>query len=325
MISFETILLAILPIYLLVALGCVLRWRKVLTAEMEKGMMQFVVHCLFPCLIIDKMIGSEVLRTPSTVGWGISLGFIGILCGILIAYGIGTLLGLDHGSGRRTFALSSGIQNYGYVAVPLLAALFATDGRDDVLGMLFVHSVGVEIAIWSIGLITLSGTMKGALKNLCNGPIIAVFVGLILVYTNGWLQLDLEKGALVGKVIRQVMTWLGACAFPVALVLIGATMFDLLGKERLSLKVSLGAVLVRTILMPIALLCAGKWLPIVTELQQVLLVQAAMPAAVTPILLARMYGGRPQIAMQVFLVTAFVGLFSMPLIVAWGLKFIGLN
>jgi predicted permease len=58
-------------------------------------------------------------------------------------------------------------------------------------------------------------------------------------------------------------------------------------------------------------------------LRQVLLVQAAMPAAVTPILIARMYGGRPQIAMQVFLVTAVVGLFSMPLIVAWGMKWLG--
>lgn len=323
MISFETVLQAVLPIYLLVALGCFLRWRKVLTEEMEKGMMRFVVHCLFPCLIIDKTIGSEVLRDPSVVGWGIAVGFGGIIVGTMVAYLVARLLGLEVGAGRRTFAVAGGIQNYGYVAIPLLAVLFMQDGRDDVLGMLFVHNVGVEIAFWTVGLMVLSGTIKGAQKYLLNGPIVAVAVGLALIYSGGWKLFDAEQGPMLGVVVRQVMAWLGACAFPVALVLIGATMFNLIGKERPSLKIGVGALLVRTVLMPAILLSAAKWLPLVVELRQVLLVQAAMPAAVTPILIARMYGGRPQIAMQVFLVTAIVGLFSMPLIVAWGMKWLG--
>ena len=288
--------------------------------------MNFIVHCLFPCLIIDKTIGSEVLRQPAVVGWGIGVGFGGVVCGMAVAALVARLLGLGVGSGRRTFSLAAGVQNYGYIAIPVLAVLFMQDGRDDeVLGMLFVHSLGVEVAFWGIGLMVLAGSLKGSLKYLLNGPIVAVAVGLCLAYSGAWRWLDPDSGPLLGQVLRQGMSWLGACAFPIALVLIGATTFDLLGKERPSFKIGAGAFLVRTVIMPVVLLCAARWLPIVVELRQVLLVQAAMPAAVSPILVARLYGGKPEVAVQVFLVTAIVGLFSMPLIVAWGLSFLGLQ
>ena len=59
----------------------------------------------------------------------------------------------------------------------------------------------------------------------------------------------------------------------------------------------------RLVLSPLVILSAAKFLPIAVELKQVLIVQAAMPAAMTPILLARLYGGRAGIAVQVVVAT----------------------
>ena len=56
-------------------------------------------------------------------------------------------------------------------------------------------------------------------------------------------------------------------------------MFDFVLKERPSLKIGAGALLVRVVLMPAVILCVARYLPLVTELKQVLVVQAAMPAA----------------------------------------------
>lgn len=322
MISFETILQAVLPVYLVVVLGCVLSWRRVVTVEMERGMMKLVVHFLLPCFIVDKMLASEVLRDPSSVVWGVGVGFFGVLLGMLVANFVGRLLQFGVGEGLRSFSLAAGVQNYGYVAIPVLAALFLEKSGENVLGMLFVHGVGVELAMWGVGLMVMSGSLKGAAKNLCNGPIIAVCLGLLLIYSKGDHLLDAEQSDLLGRVVRLVMSWLGGCAVPLALVLTGATIFDLFGKERPKVKVATGAILVRAVLMPIVFLCAARWLPMPLELGQVVLVQAAMPAAVSPILMTRLYGGQPQVAMQVFLATALVGLFSMPLIVKWGLKFL---
>ena len=74
--------------------------------------------------------------------------------------------------------------------------------------------------------------------------------------------------------------------------------------------------------MAFLILSVAKFLPLITELKQVLVVQAGMPAAITPIILARIYGGKPQVVMQVVMATSLVSLFTMPLVVAWGAAWI---
>jgi predicted permease len=72
------------------------------------------------------------------------------------------------------------------------------------------------------------------------------------------------------------------------------------------------------------ILGAAKFLPIATELKQVLLVQAAMPAAMTPVLFARLYGGRPAVAVQIVVATTLLSLLTLPWVIAWGKAWLGL-
>jgi len=320
-ISLTTILQAVLPIYLLVLLGVALRRAGVLTPETDTGLFKMVIHCFYPCLILDKTLSNELVRQPGVVLSGIGVGFGIVVTGFLVAGLVGRGMGLQKGNGRRTFGLAAGIQNYGYTAIPLLTVLFVGERT---LGILFVHSLGVELALWGVGLMILAGGLKGSLKPLINGPIMAVVFGLGLVYSGAWrfFEPGAEGGPLVGQIIRQGMSWCGAAAVPLGLILIGAVMFDFVLKERPSLKIGSGALLVRVVLMPVVILCVARYLPLVTELKQVLVVQAAMPSAVTPVILARQYGGSPGVAVQVVIVTSIAALVTMPLIVSLGLKFV---
>ena len=318
--SFSLVLTAVLPVYLLVAIGLVLRASKVVTEEMEKGLLKLVIHCLYPCLILDKTLGNVLVRQSGVLVSGIGLGFGIIMVGMLISNLAGRLVGLKPGTGRRTFTLSAGVQNYGYTAIPIL--LFIVGGDDRVLGVLFLHSLGVEVAIWMVGVMVVTGSVTSNPKLLINGPIVAVVLGVLLSLTGGWVFFDQNHGGLFGGMVRQTMSWLGACAFPIGLVLIGATMYELIGKERLSKKIALSSLIVRLGIMPLLILAAAKYLPIVTELKQVLLVQSAMPAAVSPIFVARHYGGSPGVAVQIVLATSVLGLLSMPLWIAWGSSFV---
>ncbi|MDB4456692.1 AEC family transporter [bacterium] len=320
--DFLKVLEAVLPIYLIAGVGVFLRARQVVTAEMEKGLLKLVIHCLYPCLILDKTLGNDLVRQGDIVGWGIGLGLGLVMVGMIASWIVATILGMKPGQGKRTFTLSGGVQNYGYTAIPILMALFVVGRNDDVLGVLFIHSLGVEIAIWFVGMMVLTGSVIKSPKQLINGPIVAVVLGVGLSWTGGWKLFDPEMGGIIGLIIRQAMSWLGACAFPIGLLLIGATMYDMVGKESLSPKVGLGASLVRLLIMPLVILSAAKFLPIAPALQQVLLVQAAMPAAVTPIIVARHYGGSPGVAVQVVLVTSALALITMPLWISWGVKFV---
>jgi predicted permease len=78
-------------------------------------------------------------------------------------------------------------------------------------------------------------------------------------------------------------------------------------------------------LAPIVFILCAKFIPMSAELKQVLLVQAAMPAAMVPILLAKIYGGRPAVAVQVIIATTIVSIFSLPYIITYGMRFLDLT
>lgn len=259
------------------------------------------------------MLGAVILRDSSTLATGIGLGFSLIIAGIGIGYLVGKAIGLAPGNGMRTFALASGCQNYGYTAVPVVEILWGTSA----VAVLFVHNIGVEIAIWSFGVMLLSGDRKMNWKRMINGPIIAVGIGLILVL----LHIDHK----VTGSPRDIISMIGIAAFPLALVMTGASMMDLVGTEKPSWKIILGSVLVRMLLTPILIIASAKWIPMSLELRQVLLVQAAMPAAMVPILLAKIYGGRPVVAVQIVIATTIVSIFTLPYIITYGMRFLDLT
>ena len=312
-ISPGAVIISVLPVYLLIAAGALLRKTGVLRHEHDAGVMRLIYAVMLPCFILDKILGAEVLRSGPVVLWGIGLGFGLILSGLLIAWGVAGLIGLERGTGMRTFTLSAGCQNFGFTAIPVLEILWGSSA----CAMLFVHNIGVEAAIWSVGVMIMSGGGGVPWRKMLNGPMLAVFIALALVACG----LDQH---VVGP-LRKVISLLGVGAFPVAILITGATMVGLAETEKLSLKIMLGSLVVRLALAPAVILAAAKYLPLVEELRQVLVVQAAMPAAMTPIMLARLYGGRPAIAVQVVLATTAGSLLSLPWIIFWGIQWLGLK
>lgn len=325
MISFGSVFEAVLPVYLVVLIGVCIHRFKVITPDLERGMMKVVFNIFYPCLILDKIFSSELVRSPSVVGAGFSLGFGILLLSLGVSFLAAKLIGLPRGGGMRSMTLSASVQNFGYVAVPVVIALF--ENSADVLGVMFVHNLGVEACVWTVGLMILTGKWMKSPRMLLNGPILSVICGLVIVYL-GLDRFFPEESSTskfhVGVTVRTVIHWFGLCAFPVALLLIGAMISDLVGRERFNIRVAFLALALRLMILPLLILSCAKFLPLAEELRAMLVVQAAMPSALVPIMIARLYGGHPQTAVQVVLVTSVGALITMPLIIKWGLLWVGL-
>ena len=82
--------------------------------------------------------------------------------------------------------------------------------------------------------------------------------------------------------------------------------------------------LLRLGVLPFVFLLAARYLPCPVELKRVLVVQAAMPSAVVSIIVARVYGGQPLVAVQIILGTTALALFTIPFWLKFGLAFAGL-
>ena len=85
---------------------------------------------------------------------------------------------------------------------------------------------------------------------------------------------------LIPGVVKTAMNWLGDCAIPMSLFMIGATIGRLFRREFWddAIRVTIASCLVRLVLHAAIILATAKFLPLPVELQKVLVVQAGMPS-----------------------------------------------
>ncbi|HEX5791460.1 MAG TPA: AEC family transporter [Luteolibacter sp.] len=317
MISPWVVLQSVAWVYLLILAGVIARRSGLMPRASIEPIMQVVYMLMLPCFIVDKILGADILRSGGVVVSALLCGFCLILGGVAVGGLVGKLIGLSRGNGIRTFALASGAQNYGFTAMPVIDVLWCTAAMTGPLAVLFVHNIGVELALWSVGVMIVSGEQGIRWKRLCNGLVIGVVLGLLMVVC----RID----HILDGPVRQSMHMLGAGAFPLGIFIIGATIMDQLGDEKPSVKIISASLVTRLLLVPALFLVAAKYLPIADELRKVIVVQAAMPSAVTPIILARLYGGRTPIAVHIVIATTIASLFSLPWIISVGCWWIGLK
>jgi predicted permease len=312
--TYFELLTLIAPVFLLIGVGSLARGAGWMTAETDAGLLKIVLNVFYPALIFKSVLGNAALADPRNVFWPPVVGFVTMAGGILLAWGIGRSLGFSKGKGLRTFAFAVGVFNYGYIPIPLMESLF---GRESI-GVLLVHNVGCEIAIWTVGVLVLSGfSLRDGWRRMFSGPVIALIVaGLGNV-------LDFDK--VMPEAVDRTIGMAAACAIPVALVAIGSTLAESLRKptELFSLRVTPAACALRLVLFPAIFLGLAKVLPVSQDLKRVMMVEAAMPAGMIPILIARHYGGKPLTAVQVVIGTTVFGLIAIPLWLRIGLVWIG--
>ena len=320
--EFITVLTAVLPVFGIMGIGLWLRRRGWLSAEADASLMRVTISLLLPSLIFDSVLGNAALRRPENLLLPPLVGFGMVAVGVGLAWGFARAAGLKTKPEQRTFALLTGMQNYGYLAIPLSLTLFDSGTT----GVLFVHNVGPEIALWTLGVAMLSGRRPaGGWKKIINAPLAALLLALALNFT-GTIFTPPAPVAFTGKIILTAFHWLGQSAIPLALLLIGAIVADHLAEARggRAVRVVTVAALVRLGVMPVLFLLLAKFLPCSIELKCVLVLQGAMPAAVLPIVLAKHYGGDARTALQVSLGTSVAGLVTIPLWIRFGGHVIGL-
>lgn len=184
-----TSFLSTIPVYLFFATGFYLRHKQVIQADHDAPIMRIAMDVAYPCLVFHSIMkymvlsGNETLSSVSFSLQAISAGALELLLGIAAAWLVAKLLRMRIGTGLRTFTLTAGVQNYAFFVIPIIQMLF-TAGNDPTLGILFVHNVGCELVVWSIGVIIIAGGPGNLNMGVFfRGPLLAVIVGLALAWS----------------------------------------------------------------------------------------------------------------------------------------------
>jgi predicted permease len=314
--SYGQLLLLVAPVIALIALGLPLRRSGWISEQGEETLLILIVRVLMPALIFESVAGGVVVSGAGDVLLPPLAGFVLTSLSLAIAWYAARALGLTVGHGLRTFALAVGLTNYGYLPLPLIDSLFGPASR----AALLMHNAGVEAAIWTTGVLIVTGASpRAAWRKLLNFPLGALALALVVRLTG--------LGPHIPDVAWQFVHALAVCAVPLGLLMTGSSFAPHLDdpKQLVNPRVIATAWVVRLAVLPWVYLLTARYAPLPVELKQVMVVQAAMPSAVISVIVARIYGGQPLIAMQIILGTTAVAVFTIPFWIRFGLHFVGLG
>ena len=315
-------------VFVLIAMGAWFRRRGWLDEQADASLLALLVRVFIPALIVSKVLGNESLNDWRNMVIPPILAFVLVTTGFAVARMAAGLLvrrGTIEGARPvRTFTVCTGMFNYGYVSVPLVASLFG----EQTLGVLFLFNVGVEAAMWGVAVPIFRGELGGggapAWRRLLSPPVVAT-VGAIALNLIGLLpgvrESVLPAIAPASRTFWIGLSYLAGAAIPIGLLLTGATIYADWHECRLRAgwQTVVTASAVRLVALPAAFMLLAAMLPVPIELKRVLIVQAAMPAAVFPIVLARHYGGDIGTALRIVVGTSLLSILTMPAWIALGL------
>ncbi len=310
--EFWSIVGSVLGVFLVMGVGAFCRHRNWLTREADQSLASLTANVLLPAYFMQRILAGSQYESLGDAWAPPMFGFAATAIGFAIAFGfarvIGPSIGLRSDNSQRAFALCVGVCNYGFIPLPLAEQYYP-----DAVVDLIVHNVGVNLALWSLGIAIISGSAEdGWRKALWNPGFVSVLVAIALRQTS-W-------GEQIPHAVRAAIDGVGDCAIPVGLMLSGAIIVDFLREStwKDSSGVVISAVVLRQGLFPVLMLIAtGSWVH-TQGLREVMMLQAAMPAAIFPIVLVRLYQRDTETALRVVLVSSLLGILSIPLWMAVG-------
>ena len=320
--GYQSILIALVPIYLFIVGGYIFRKVGWLSQTADESLLKLQINFFYPALIFSYIFGNQALKNPSLLVLPPIIGCASILIGFFVSYWIARWMRYRKGKGLRTLAYTTGIYNYGFIAIPLINAVY---NDKSLTGTLMVHNAGIDFTIWTVGILLLTGGFdRNFYKKLLNPPIVALIAGVVLNFIlPDWSNSD-GFGAKGFNALINTISWAGNCSVPLALILIGASVSDLMGENSLKpdwkiISIGCGT---RLLLLPVAFIAAAALLPLPMELKIVMIIQASMPTGMFPIIMAKHYGGTPQVAVQIVMSTTLLSLLTTPLWVSVGQHFV---
>ncbi|MGA2052853.1 MAG: AEC family transporter, partial [Opitutales bacterium] len=121
---------------------------------------------------------------------------------------------------------------------------------------------------------------------------------------------------------------LGGAAIPFALLLIGAILYDLTRTINWHehLRAPVAGLVLRLGLLPVAILLVTALVPkSMIEVRRVLVLQAAMPCGIFPIVITKYYNADTPLALRIVMLTTLAGVLLIPLWLGFGLRLFQLN
>lgn len=297
----ETLVTLQITIFLLVAVGFVLKRIHIVGPKGQKNINDMVIYVILPCNILRAFLDSPAEN-----------GFLSYLEVLIISVFIqafcviyGKIAFRKEPEGRQKCLRYGTIcSNAGFLGNPIAEGVYGAEG----LMLASIYLIPQRIMMWSSGLAVFSGTSdkKQTIKKVLTHPcILACILGIMFMLADIQLPPGLDG----------MVTAVGNCNTAMSMMVIGMILADINIRDFWD-KTVVKYTIHRLIIIPAAVYAVCRFLPLDRTAFGICVLLAAMPAGATTSILAEKYEMEPAFATKMVI---FSTLLSLPTICIWSL------
>ena len=305
---FSSISQAMLQVFVLGLAGFILVKKRILSSAGLDALTDFFIGLVFPALIFSQIVREFDFRAVG-YWWLFPLLSLGVTAlGLLAGYGFG--FSLKDAQIRREFIALSGFQNSGYLPLVLLKGILPAEQLSLMLIYLFLFLLGFNLVIWSWGVYFLSAHKAQGFSwaSLFSPPVIAVILGMGFVI--------LKIGRFIPQFILLPIEMLGNCSFPLAMVVVGASLAQLYNKQELDLKNIIKLALIKLCVLPLVGLLFLSLVRLPYLIGLLIILELAVPSATNLAIITRKYARQEKLISQGIFFTHILSLVTLPFFLA---------
>ena len=305
----------IAPIFLIIALGMLLRAKRFLSDDLVKGLNRLVYWVGLPTLLFYKIATSS--HDLQTAGRTYLVVILGMFACLLVAM-IAAFITRVPFSSLGTFCQGAYRGNLAYIGLVVLVYSFASSPppqrqQAETIGALVLGMIVPVYNILSVTVLLISrhnmgrGVIKKIAKGILTNPLlISSVAGILYSLTGSQLPVAFDR----------TFAAIGNMALPLALLGIGATLIT--EKVQGHITPAIISSLIKTAIAPIAGFFIAKMLCLTPDETRIALIFLACPTAIASYTLTTEIGGNPKLAAAIVVISTIFAIVSLSAVLAMG-------
>lgn len=288
----------ILPLLILIAIGYLLRMRKVLDFEKSRSLLNIVFYATAPAtlfLALSKVsLNKEMFMLPIS-------GALILLSFFIIGKIIFDWKNIPEGK-KKIMLIGIMMANTAYLGLPLMGALYGTEG----IGKVGMYDIGGAVIVYTLGYWIVAsskkdGVLKNASKVLLVPGIWAVIIGLLVnMYS---IQ--------ISEPVMNSINYLSAGTTPLVMIATGGLLHFRIKEKKLTVMLALLKIFVGLILGFLIVNLFG----FTGVTREVVLICAVLPCAMLTIIFASIAKIEVDFALELVTVSTIISLAAISILV----------
>ncbi len=297
----ETILNLFIKIFLMIALGYLLKKIRVITPDLQKGFTNLLLKAILPINILASANTEFTKGASEKMLYMTAIGAAYYIGSLILMTALSRLLPLK-GRSKHIFVTMAVFANTAFVGFPLTMELFGQEGMIYAV----IYNLFYQAFFFTYGINLLSGSNGFQLKS--------IYTNIVTISSVISISIFLSPFRFPVPVVSALSS-VGSMTVPMSMILIGCSLADIKLIEILKDGYSYLVSALRLLVFPLGMLLLLKLLKVPSEIAAAATVMTALPSGSLNAIYAEQYGCEPEYATRTVVQTMVFMIATLPVVI----------